>query len=393
MKKIFKLLLAVILMLGLIACNKNNGGNGGNDKPEEPVIKGVTKNAGRFDVLVPEGWTLIDMGEYSDTSSAVLLKGTQDDWMKVPQLSIMYFMPTELVVSGAALYENVIQQPSFTKGDYNWKAWTGSLQGLNCYAVETEGDFGFITVYLQQVTENGDIMSIDDPEVGAIIQSIVPKPLIEVDWIRFENGKAIVQLPTEEGYIWDEVSSVYKNGVEGQYEINDGILTCTATGNGHYGVSLQLVDEDHTRQLGEASFSLKLEDDKFVGVYDAKVEIYDEPIENGEIAFPDETDYELIDQILVGAWADEPNGLTMSIQRNEEIEHGYIITIHSSEKAIVASGHVEEGGTLWYEEVVINATEKYESMGWFMLDGDALVWGHDEAVGEYDNISLFHKVQ
>ena len=55
----------------------------------------------------------IDLGGYSDPFTAVLLKGTQEDWLKVPQVSIIYNLPCDLVVSSAALADNVIQKPDF----------------------------------------------------------------------------------------------------------------------------------------------------------------------------------------------------------------------------------------------------------------------------------------
>ena len=183
MKRLLKLLMIGILLMSVFGCSNNNnkGNEGNNDKPAEQEVKGKTVTSGRLTVLVPDGWSLIDTGEYTDETQVVLLKGTQSDWASVPQLSIIYNLPTDLVISGAAFATDVIQQPSFDLGDYRWKAWTGSMDGLKCYAAESEGDFGYITVYLQQVTEGGDMLSLEDEEVRAIIQKYGADRLSKLD--------------------------------------------------------------------------------------------------------------------------------------------------------------------------------------------------------------------
>ncbi|MBQ1521957.1 MAG: hypothetical protein IIZ74_04280, partial [Erysipelotrichaceae bacterium] len=85
--------------------------------------------------------------------------------------------------------------------------------------------------------------------------------------------------------------------------------------------------------------------------------------------------------------------LTMFIQRYEDIEHGYQMTIQAADRTIVAIGHVDMVGNLWYENVSINGAAPIESDGWFMIDGNSLLWGHDEAVGEFANANIFSKAE
>ena len=394
MKSLLKVLIIAAMLLGVYGCS-NNGGQGGKDNPAEPEIKGETVNMGRFSVLVPEGWCSIDMSEYSDGFNAVLLKGTQDDWMQVPQVSIIYCLPTEIIVSAAAFYDNVIQQPSFELGDYHWTNWTGTNQGLKSHVRETEGDFGFISVALQQVEEGGDMPSMDDKEVQAIIKSIKVQPTTEVSWVKISNGKATAELTPVDGYMWEENAYAYAEGVDIPLELEGNTARFdTGTGNGLFRADYRLINEEGTLQMGEASIAFKVVNGKIDGLYDATMKIYDEPEDIEGYDDTDDTDYEYIDSLLVGVWTDEPNGLTMFIQNYPDIEHAYVITIQSAERTIVATGLVQYGGTLWYESVSFNGTDSIESDGWFMFDSEnVLIWGHDEVVGEYSNVNIFYKAE
>ena len=97
--------------------------------------------------------------------------------------------------------------------------------------------------------------------------------------------------------------------------------------------------------------------------------------------------------ILLGTWADHGNDLTLFIQKDDEDEYGYVFTIQSDEKTIVINVEAGLDGSLSYEEISINGAEAIDSYGSFIIDGDMLIWGHDEAAGEYDSATLFSKVE
>ena len=398
MKKILTLLITLALLVTMAGCgggkDKPSGG-GEQEPPVEPVIKGEVKDAGRFSVLVPEGWTMIDMGGYSDPFTAVLLKGTQEDWFKVPQVSIIYNLPCDLVVSSAALADNVIQKPDFDLGPYHWKQWTGSMSGYKMHVAETEGDFGYFTVSLQAVTPDGECPSIDDEEVRAILKSIVGRPTIDVDWIKFVNGNATAELKGVEGYNWDDNGSMQTSTVEAEYTVNGNTVEFTGTsGSGVVGVDLVLENDLGTKKMGEASMRLRIEDGKFVGAYNATMKILDEPEDIEIDDWTDNTDYEAIDAFLVDAWRDVANDLNMLIQRYDELQHGYLVTIYTPDnKTIVMPASVQPGGLLEYYEATINGESVGETSGWFSIDGDTLLWGHDDAVGVYDSTNIFQKPQ
>ena len=44
-----------------------------------------------------------------------------------------------------------------------------------------------------------------------------------------------------------------------------------------------------------------------------------------------------------------------------------------------------------YSEMSVNGTV-VETVGWFMMDGDMIIWGHDDEVGEFENATIFSKL-
>jgi hypothetical protein len=389
MKKIIQLLLIIAMTLSVSACG--NTTPGGNDNPQ-PEITGKVVDAGRFSVLVPEGWSFIDLGEYSDGSSAVLLKGTQEDWMKVPQLSIIYLLPVDIAISAAAFFDDVIQKPDFDLGDYHWKHWTGTNQGLKSIVAESEGDYGFVSVSLQQIEEGGEIFSMDDPEVQAIIKSLKLEPTTEVSWVKLIDGQVTAELPGVDGYYWEDTGTMAADGVEAAFAIEGNTVSITPQeGSGVYRLNLRLANEEASQQMGEAFIALRMADSKFDALYDAKNKIFSEPEDIGGGEWEDTTDYEAIDAVIKGAWIDSANGLTMFIQPYAELEHGYQITIKSASQTITAFGQIEPDNMLHYYEVSLNGGANELSIGWFMIDGDYLIWGNDDVVGQYENSTIFVK--
>ena len=394
MKRILLVILAITMLAGLFGCgNSNNGGNGGGNEPTEPGITGKTKDIGRLSVLIPDGWSYVDLGDMSDGYTAIIVHGKEEDFGQAPQVSVIYCLPSEIVVSSAAFYDNVIQKPAFDLGGLHWTSWTGSYMNLKSEVAETEGDFGYITVNRLQTVEGGEMPSLSDPEVKAIMESIVVRPTITVDWVKIDGGKAVCEFPAYEGRVWDPIASSYSSDVEGDYEVEGNTATVNVEkGTGMFGVQLRLINEECTEEWGRGNLAFKVENGKITGIYDASVTIYDQPQDIEWNGWEDDTDYEAIEEFLAGAWADNANGLTMFLQKYEEIEHAFIITIQGLDRTFVATGVIQEGGSMWYEEVSVNGADPVASDGWFMIDGDSLIWGHDEAVGEFENATFFTKI-
>ena len=417
MKKLLAFVITAVLALGLLSCGGKNESQKESSTPEqtesisvsesestpqtesepesssEAVINGEVLETGRITAFIPEGWSLIDLGAYTDEFTAVILKGTQEDFMAVPQISIIYTVPTEMAISAAAYYDNVIQQPDFDMGNYHWTSWTGSNSGLKSFVAEAEGEFGFISVNLQQVEPDGEMPSIEDEEVKAIIKSISVRPTVEIDWIKLDGNTATAELKAYEGCHWEDSGNMAQQGVDVDYEIEGNKVAFTSNaGTGGFKLQLVLVNDEETLKFAEAHIDLKLEEGKFAAVYNAAIKEYDEP-ESTDYEPGGESDYEVPDEFLLGTWADNGNDLTLFIQKDDEDEYGYVFTIQSDEKTIVINVEAGLDGSLTYEEISINGAEAIDCYGSFIIDGDMLIWGHDEAAGEYDCATLFSKVE
>ena len=392
MKKLLSVLMAVLMLIGILGCSNQDSKEP--EKPEENAVKGEEHDIGRISVLVPEGWSVADLGSMATDFTCVIVKGTKDDFMKNPQVSIIYNLPTEVVVSSAAFFDNVIQQEPFDLGGYHWTSWTGSFDDLKSEVAEAEGDFGYLTFSAQEGLETKEMVSLKDPEVQAMISSVKVRPTIDVDWISITDGKAVAQLAGAEGQVWEDGSTMVTQGVEASFELDGNTVTLIPTaGTGAYMVTFNRTDTDATMHYADASIGVKVENGKVTGIYDATVTVLETPEEIGGGEWTDDTDYEAIDRFLIGAWSDNPNGLTMFIQKYEEIEHGFQVTIQAADRTMVAFGHVDTMGTLWYDSVSINGAAPVESDGWLMTDGPNLLWGHDEAVGTFDNANIFSKAE
>ncbi len=51
------------------------------------------------------------------------------------------------------------------------------------------------------------------------------------------------------------------------------------------------------------------------------------------------------------------------------------------------------GGAIGYTSVEINFSETKEAKGSFIIDGGLLIWSRDEPVGEFENATVFTKIQ
>lgn len=389
MKKIITLFLVVFLMICLCSCGKNSRDD---DQTPEPEIHGTIQDFGRFSVMIPDGWAKADLGESQTGFTGVIVHGKAEDFMEAPQVSIMYFIPTEIVLSSRGFYEDTKTLDEFDAAGFHWESWSGTFQELSIVCAEGSGDAGSIAVSLQDFSSDASPMSLDDPEIKAIINSIVVEPTIESDWVSVDNGIATAVLPEVEGYQWECGIMMSGNDVEVEAEIVDGKLVITPLGgNGAFYQTADLENEDGSLNMGTIKVDLGIKDGKVVALYDAVSEIYDEPKEIEGPDFEDNTDYEFLDGFYQGAWVDANNDLTMFIQRADPSEYIYLVTIQSADKNISGTAVIDVGGSMNYTEMSVDGNV-VQTEGWFMIDGDMIIWGHDEGVGEFENATIFSKL-
>jgi hypothetical protein len=96
--------------------------------------------------------------------------------------------------------------------------------------------------------------------------------------------------------------------------------------------------------------------------------------------------------VFSGAWVDDKNDLTLFIQKSEEEEHACQITIQSAEHQMSGVGVIQITEALMYEEMSIDG-EAVQTNGYFTLDGDMLIWGHDDEVGVFEYVTIFTKLE
>ncbi len=401
MKRFLVLLVVTALILagcggggGNSGSNNNNNNNNVAPAPVEPEVKGTVHDFGRFSVLVPEGWSVADLGEYQTEFNGALVKGTPDQFRKAPSVSIQYTLPVELVISGRTFYEDTISLKPIETESFVYDLWEGKWQGNFVSAAESQqpNDLGVITVYSNQVTAESEYVRIDDPDITAMIKSIAVEPTTEVEWITFKDGKGIATLPeAKEGLRWHDSGYMYSNDVEADSEFEGNTVTITAeSGNGVFSQNCMLTNEDETYAYGEAEFAVRITDGKVDATYNGVYRIYDEP-KSLDYETEDTTDYEWYGQVYTGTWADKKNDLTMFIQPHEGIEHGYQITIQGSSVQCSTVAQIEQGGVMWYYDMSIKG-ESVETMGYFQLDGDMLIWGHDDETIKFENATIFSKL-
>ncbi len=394
MKKILIMILTALMVLSFSACTNNNGGNGGNTPESE--VKGTVAEFGRIKALVPEGWNKAELGMYQNEFNGVIIKGPADEFMQHSQVSFIYALPTEMMISSRGFYDDVRTYPEFDLGNFHWEAWSGSFNGLVYYVAESYSDKGTIFFTAQQSTPENEVLTLDDPEVRAILASITVEPTTELDWVTINGNEVTAKLPAVEGYRWSDSGTMYTGEVEAWSEMLDDntIIVRIDSGTGGYSQSLLLMDEAMDYMMGTAEFSFRIVDGKVEAVYGGSITVYDEakPFDDGGGSYDDSTDYEYFDSVYPGLWVDNNNNLTLFLQKSEELEHGYSVILTINDKQYSATGTVEEGGDLLYSGLTADA-EEIDTFGWFHLDGNMLIWGHDDAIGKFANATIFTKVE
>ncbi|MBQ6602248.1 MAG: hypothetical protein IJH99_02445 [Eubacterium sp.] len=400
MKRVLTLALAAFLALGLFGCSGNGGKKESSDKePEaqsssavsEAVPAGERFDFGRVSAIIPEGWNPADLGEMADGFNAAIIKGSPDQLGKVSQVSIIYCLPTEIIVSPKEMLQEPKNLEPFDLGGYHWTAWEAVYNGVTFRGAETYNDDGAVFVYLMQA-EDGAILDFEEPDVRTIMGSIETEPTMEADWITInEDGSADAVLPSVEGYEWDGSSYMVSNDVEVERDISENHYhAAPVSGSGVLVEKLMLENEDSSK-MGEAVMAFRITGGKVEAllnadrrIYDAP-EIYEEPEDNNE----DNVDYEAYAEFYTGIWRDANNDLTMFIQKDEILQHGFIISIQSKNRTLTAGAVLQESGQLVYEKISVGGMPPVESAGWFVIDGAMLIWGHDDAAGDFSYATLF----
>lgn len=167
MKKIFVIMLALTLLFALSACG-------------EKEIKGEIYNAGNVSALVPEGWMAFPTTDLFDEyegehnpNDFTIAKGakTAFDLFSKSNLKIT-FTPSDVTMLPADKdwYDNTADVESFTTGDRTWKGFSGTSLDEKMIVIWTqEGAQLQVTIWPEL---GGSKLSLDDPEVLAILKSI-----------------------------------------------------------------------------------------------------------------------------------------------------------------------------------------------------------------------------
>ena len=398
MRKILACLITAVLLLSLCSCGaKQQDTSEDTVSPEVPSgeseVNGTVHDFGRFRALVPEGWEVADLGGYQADYNGIIVKGKADEFMEATSVSILYGLPSELFVSNRGFYEIVRDEGEFDLGGHHWEGWSSSMEGMSVVTAESYGDDGSIFVFVNMPSEDSEKLDLKDPDVRAILESIVVVPTVEVEWIRMEDGKAVALLPEEEGYFWEEGGCMYTNELEVSTELDGNRLIITPeSGSGAFSIDLTLNNEEGTFRMGEAKVSIRVTDAKADAVYEGVCSVYDEPEEIEDESWEDDTDYEALAQMYAGIWVDDKNDLTLFIQEDEETEHGCLIRLQQSDKQFSAAGVIEFTQVLMYDEISIDGVTM-DSSGYFTFDGDLLIWGHDDAVGDFEYVTIFSRVE
>lgn len=184
-KKIIKIITAVLAASMLIACGQNE--TVVSQSSTLGTVSGKTADVGRFSVLCPNGWNVMQTADEESSSSQAtadenetkLIKGgsTEEDLLYKPYINVIVYTADQGVmqIDPDEWYDNVTRLDDFTTGDYTWSGYSATSLGISFVYVSTEYESNTIEAYLY--TREGDEASaaITDVDVLAILQSISVK--------------------------------------------------------------------------------------------------------------------------------------------------------------------------------------------------------------------------
>ncbi len=190
MKRLFALLLVLIMILTLVACG--GGTDPGTEAPEggssdeggtPDQISGKTYDTGNFTAQIPDGWMenpVTDM--WSDDPEALDPNGLQIikdgssafDILTKAYVDIDYYGPeTDMMTPSSEWYQEAADLAPITAGSTTWKGFT-AVSGGNKMTVLYAGEAG-AAQYQVVLWCNGDAtIEASDAEVLAILKSLTP---------------------------------------------------------------------------------------------------------------------------------------------------------------------------------------------------------------------------
>ena len=165
MRKILFLTVVLALLVPLWACSS---------KAEEEPITGKVFDAGRFSILVPEGWSAVDLGENGEKGTiGTLVKGEAEEFGTASQMTIYYNLPSDPSISSREYYDNAVNLKPLDLGGYHWQCWQAFIDGQPLYAAEAYGDFGSLMIFLVRFSAEEEALSLEDRDIRAMLESII----------------------------------------------------------------------------------------------------------------------------------------------------------------------------------------------------------------------------
>lgn len=130
----------------------------------------------QFSVFVPEGWkafTFTPRGRTTgvDPRKVAMHKGNQ---LSTPGLTILYFRPNQTMPSDNQDFEDIEDLEPLEIGDLVYEGFSYVQSDLAYMQLRTENAEGHkfqVTILLEK---NGEQLSVDDPDVQEILESLKP---------------------------------------------------------------------------------------------------------------------------------------------------------------------------------------------------------------------------
>ncbi len=134
------------------------------------AVTGKTLQLAGYSILVPDGWV---SNEYFEGQQAKLFKtDSMENATDAPQIDVEYKANGEYVLATVTLesHENIAP---LTIGKYTWEGVQGTYkyQPAKLTMLHTKVGDGYIAVTVW-TTKNGGTISLEDPDVKAILESI-----------------------------------------------------------------------------------------------------------------------------------------------------------------------------------------------------------------------------
>ena len=177
MKKLFALLLALIMLLCLAAC-----GAGGEKAPADPSqVTGETYNAGKVSVLVPNGWTAFPVSDMwsedpnaTDPDKVNIIKGGESelDMLSRPYMMVIHYEPNSFMIPSSDFYDNASNLDPITAGGLTWEGFSAESLGsqiINIWTTSADGHQFQVNIFPK--ASKGEI-ALTDADVLAILSSV-----------------------------------------------------------------------------------------------------------------------------------------------------------------------------------------------------------------------------